>query len=207
MAIQVNLRVSDELREKLIEASDARGVSMNKEINDRLERTFEDDTFVGSGKENAALLGVLNVVASAMTAAGQAAGFFSTYTFEGAQKWLDDAFAFDRAIDAAIVVLDASRPPGEPKPPETMPPALAESVMQYGKGFANAVLEEAATGRARTPGMMARAKILHQSIGPEIASRLLAAGPREPLMVQLTGPGNIFVEGNTSTSPSGGANE
>src|SRR6266446_2326862 len=118
MAIQVNLRVSEELRSKLTAAAERRGVSMNKEINDRLSRAFEDDAISGEGREDAILHGILSVIAAAMNSAGQAAGFLSTFTLDGARKWLNDPFAFDQARKAAEHVLRECRPPGDITKPD-----------------------------------------------------------------------------------------
>jgi hypothetical protein len=66
--------------------------------------------------------------------------------------------------------------------------AMAGYVASFGIGFANAILEEMATGKARTQGMMARAKLLSEGIGPEMAARIHRGLPREPLMIQAITP-------------------
>jgi hypothetical protein len=188
MAIQINLRVSDDLRSKLVAAAEKRGISMNKEINDRLERDFAEEALWGRETENRDLFGLLAIVAGAMTAAGQAAGFFSTNAIEGAKHWFENRVAFDQAIEAAVQVLREACPPEGMKLPEE----LTDYVAKFGLSFANGLLDEAATGSSRVSGDggtgRARAKLLREGISDALAKRLQSGVPREPVMLQMAMP-------------------
>jgi Flp pilus assembly pilin Flp len=181
MSIQVNLRVSDGLRDRLIAAAEARGVSMNKEINDRLLRSFVADDL---GTNDAELAGLMAVIAAAMTAAGRAAGFLSTLTPEGARTWSSNPVAFAQATVAAEHVLKAAMPSATTSHP--LADDVAKIISTFGRGFANAILEEAASGtsRTRSSSAIARAKSLHASISKRQADNFKAGEPREPLLIQ-----------------------
>ena len=78
MAIQINLRVDEGLRAKLVDSAQAHGVSVNKEINDRLTRSFADDQFLSANQNDRTLLAILHLVGASMSAAGQATAFVAT---------------------------------------------------------------------------------------------------------------------------------
>jgi hypothetical protein len=61
------------------------------------------------------LAGVLLLIGNAMSEAGRRAGFVSTRTLEGSNRWLHDPFAFDQAVQAVKQVLAALRPQGQVK--------------------------------------------------------------------------------------------
>ena len=104
MAVQVNLRVREDMRDKLVAAAEARGVSMNKEINDRLGSTFDAAKRFDPKKPT---FGILRVIEEAMNAAGKSALFEQTHFWEIAQtkSWLNDPTAYQAAMDAAFAVL------------------------------------------------------------------------------------------------------
>jgi hypothetical protein len=65
------------------------------------------------------------VIASVMDIAGKSAGFMSgrDNPYEAARGWLDNPFAYDQALQAAVRVLDQLRPSGEIEAPDGRPPA------------------------------------------------------------------------------------
>jgi hypothetical protein len=72
------------------------------------------------------------------------------------------------------------KPPGDPTPP-TPPSVVAigdplptgvDLFANVGRGVANTILEEAATGHTRTTGTVQRARRLHRAVGPLVAERL-----------------------------------
>jgi hypothetical protein len=184
--IQTNFRTSPQVRDRLQKFANARGVSINREINDRLERSFIGDALqLGLSEASPELFAVLNMVAAAMNAAGRVASFGSTFDEEKALAWHTDPFAFAQAVKAAQTIFEACRPPG------AAGIAQHNALDHLGDGFANAILEEAATGKARTAATAARAKILRELIGDDLAA-LIAAKPRDFLAVDaFSGPGLV----------------
>ena len=73
------------------------------------------------------------------------------------------------------------------------PPALdeytAKVIEPLGVGFANTILEEAASGNSRVSGTVERerAKELNAAVGEKMAARFKAGEPRSPLVVQSFG--------------------
>jgi hypothetical protein len=182
MAIQINLRGSQELKERLETAANARGVSVNREINDRLERSFVADP-LGSG--DPLLVGVLTIVAAAMSAAGWATASFVTLTPEGARQWINNPIAYEQALQAAVQVLRAAAP-ATPAESASVREDIAKVISSLGLGFANAMLEEAASGKSRVGGAAEkdRAKALNAAAGETLARRFKAGEPREPIILQ-----------------------
>lgn len=167
--IQIGLRVPDELRDQIQMAASQRGVSVNKEITDRLQNTFDEDVRISSNRENDNLYAVLRVVAAAMELAGPSAAVTSTLNPDAMKMWLENPFAYDQSVKAAVAILDALRPPGRGDPH----PAGAAIAKLLGLGAAKSVLEEAASGQARTnnPTAIARAKKLNADLG-SLAERI-----------------------------------
>ncbi len=132
---QFKLRISDELRERLEKAAAARGVSLNHEAVERLERSLELDLTASSWKAGRDLLPRLSVIGTAMDRAG--ARVFRRS--EKAPTWLADPRAVRAAIDAVRKELDeweAAIEPDLPSPPEeepqpqqsALPPGLVEEL-------------------------------------------------------------------------------
>ena len=67
---------------------------------------------------------------------------------QGSESWLDNPYAYDQAVQAAQIVLESLRPEGEVTCPG--PPELQELGVAIGRGIANGITEELATGSART---------------------------------------------------------
>lgn len=185
MAIQIGLRGTKELKDRLEGAARARGVSLNKEVNDRLTRSFLTDP-LGTG--DAGLDGLLAVVAAAMSAAGWAAASVATLSPEGAKQWIDNPIAYEQALEAAIQVLRAGAPVAE-QPSAFNKEDLAKIISSLGVGFANAILEEATTGNSQVNGIAERerAKALNAAVGETMAARFKAGEPRSPVVVQSFG--------------------
>lgn len=113
-AIQINLRVPPDLREQLQRAAEARGVSVTREINDRLAASFGHEAAIDAAIGNRTLLGLLRLVGVAMQGAGKFAAFASAVaSHDKRQEWIDNPYAYDQATRAALTILDALRPPGE----------------------------------------------------------------------------------------------
>lgn len=180
---QLKFRIPGELKQQLQTSADNRGRSLNAEIVARLSQSFVRDS---AGVNNVELEGLLAIVAAAMNIAGWAAGSLLTFSPQGASEWLSNPIAYEQALKAAVQVLSEAAP----KDTKTAKPAphIADMLADFGPGFANAMLEEAANGTSRVSGMKARAEALRAGISDKLADRLRSGEPREPLVLQA-GPG------------------
>jgi hypothetical protein len=161
--IQIGLRVSDDLRERIQSAASERGVSINKEITDRLLRSLEEDVSVSpGGRVNGELYAILRVVAAAMDLAGPMAAIMSSLNPDSGKHWINNSIAYSQAMAAAATVLDGFRPLDV-----TAPHPLSDPSATLGAEIATGILEEAATGLSRTvgPAEMARAAKLNATVG------------------------------------------
>jgi hypothetical protein len=174
--IQIGLRVPEDLRVRIQEAAAARGVAVNKEISDRLERSFGEEMTV-SADGSTELYSILRVVAAAMESAGAMAAIMSTLSPDAGKAWIGNSLAYEQALKAAIVVLEAFRPQAATLPHSSMP----DSMNALGVEMANGILEEAATGETRTisPSEILRAKKLNAGLGT-LAGRIQHFDARRP---------------------------
>ena len=109
---QVPLRIPEAQRARIEKAAKSRGVSMNAEIVERLERSFETEDRLGGPR----VVEILEGVGAAMRSAGRQAAFFASVDKD---SWLAHPYGFDQAAKAAAAVLEHHRPPGKvvvPKP-------------------------------------------------------------------------------------------
>ena len=95
--IQTNFRTTPDMKQQLEAAAEANGRTFNKEVNERLKASLG----APEGADQTNVPGLL-AIAAAMNAAGQYAGRFApTFTADGAQKWWNDPYAFEQAVQAA----------------------------------------------------------------------------------------------------------
>ncbi len=106
---QVPLRIPEPLRARIAAVAKDAGRSMNAEILDRLERSFEYEDWIGSPN----LTQLMETITSAMKSTGETAGFFATGELVSEGKWMAVPFAFDQAMAAANTILEYHRPPGQ----------------------------------------------------------------------------------------------
>jgi hypothetical protein len=174
--IQIGLRVPEDLREKIQAAANARGVAVNKEISDRLEKSFNEGMTISAADGDGQLYSILRVVAAAMDLAGPMAAIMSTLNPEAGKTWISNSIAYEQALRAAVTVLEALGPQAATAPH----PDMSDSVHTLGTGMATAILEEAATGLTRTPPTEnARAQKLHVGLG-SLAGRIARFDARQP---------------------------
>jgi hypothetical protein len=107
-AAQLKFRVATDLRLALEAAAKTRGVSLNREITERLSRSlrgeaFDADQYSQEFFYGTRLRGMMVLVATAMQWAGRQ------------DSWFDDPIAYYRAQEAAASILKALAPPGEIK--------------------------------------------------------------------------------------------
>jgi hypothetical protein len=151
--VDIKIRMKEPLRAEIEKAATRRGVSMNAEMVDRLERSFSDEAWashVFEARYGKQLAGVLEMVGRAMHETGTHVGFAATGTLEGATNWLDEPYAFDQAVKAAGEILEALRPPGDVAPKGSavknigdLSP-LDDFALRIGAGFAMGLLEAVA---------------------------------------------------------------
>lgn len=183
--IQINLRVPDDLREKIQSAASERGVSVNKEITDRLLKSFNEDVSVSASSINNELYAILRVVTAAMDLAGPMSAINSTRNPDAGRQWINNSIAYHHAIEAAVTVLEGFKP-------LTPTPPMFETSQTLGVEIGRGMLEEAATGLSRTvgPTEMTRAAKLNAGIG-SLADRIerfdarKAANDPGPITVRL----------------------
>jgi hypothetical protein len=175
--IQIGLRVPEDLRTKLLAAAAERGVAVNKEITDRLEKSFSEEMTISATDGNGELYAVLRVVAAAMDLAGPMAAIMSEMNPEAGKTWISNSIAYEQALKAAVAVLEALRPQTKTSPHASM----SGAVETLGIEIATGILEEAATGLTRTvaPFETARAEKLHQGLA-SLSDRIERFDARKP---------------------------
>ena len=141
--VQLKVRMREPLRARLEQAAQGTGHSMNAEVLERLERSFErqdlaDEILTATyGRQ---LTGLLMAVGRTMKDAGTFAGFRATGTLEGSTNWLENPDAFDQGAKAATTIIEAFRPVGE----------ISEPVIKSTDEKWNAILENLGEGFATT---------------------------------------------------------
>jgi hypothetical protein len=130
--VQLNVRMRESLRAKLEQSAKKNYESLNREVVDRLERSFDrQDLLVEAlsmtyGKR---LAGILMIVGRAMEEAGRQAGF-ATDLRRSSDSWMEVPFAYREAATAAALVLNAFRPPGEVTVPSPVYTGIINAVRE-----------------------------------------------------------------------------
>ena len=107
---QVPLRIPEAQRARIEKAAKARGVSMNAEIVERLERSFQTEDRLGGPR----VAGLIEIVAATMKLVGEQAAFWvDSSRLHNQGGWLDQPYGFEQAKQAAESVIEAHRPPGK----------------------------------------------------------------------------------------------
>ena len=155
------------LRAKLEKSARSRGVSMNGEIVDRLDRSFHNQALVNEVLEamfGKPLAATLLTIGRAMDYPGRARAFYETGTLEGANAWFDHPGAFDEAVQAATQVLQRLRPSGDPK---TTRKGVRHLTDALAVGYANSCLD-ALTGNTSTKEEEEWAAPLRDTLAPRV---------------------------------------
>jgi hypothetical protein len=164
-----SFRTSEETRERLVEAAERRGVSINQEINDRIDASFAGPDLSERTFKNKGLYGLMRLVAVAMQISGQQALIFKNNAVEGSDLWYRDPYAFDQAVQAAMEVFKGCRPDGSRAAPANhKDPAINDLQSRVGKSFADNVLSEVAVA---APG--GRGEILRADLDPTTLAQIL----------------------------------
>lgn len=110
--VQIGLRLRESLRARLEAAAKRSDISINEEIVDRLDRSFDrqdllvDSMVLAYGKD---LAGLLMLMGKAMRDAGTSASLATTTGLVG-DSWTRHRFAYQQAAIAALYCLDAMAP-------------------------------------------------------------------------------------------------
>jgi hypothetical protein len=149
---QLKVRIDRDLREYLEAAASARGVSLNREIADRLERSREGESLYEQhlgGKEIAA---ITEIVGMTMKLTKNTLGAIDPVAIE--KGWLQSPYTFDQSVRAVGAVLETLRPAGD------MPDLSGDAAWmeRAGEGLGREVLGQVAyrTGpwQERVAGML-----------------------------------------------------
>lgn len=166
---RLSLRIKEPLRARCEESAHRRGVSMNTEIADRLERSFDTDQTIEAVFGSREIFAMMRMMASVLEPVGRSAG--TVLQLPEGSHWLEDPFAYDQAVKAMNRVLDVMRPEGEATPrarqfgtAESPGPDLAPLARVIGGAAANGLFE-ALAGRPLTPEMAKLADDVHRDLG------------------------------------------
>ena len=124
----LGLRVTPEMKQRLDAAAEQSGRSQSQEAEFRLERSFDrndlltDTLALAYGRELAGLLLLLGI---GLSNAGKVAHGLASHSPDDrrlAEEWRDGnwrnhPYAYDQALEAARIILDAARPAGASTPP------------------------------------------------------------------------------------------
>jgi hypothetical protein len=123
--VQLGLRVTPALKKNLDAAAEQSGRSQSQETELRLERSFDRQGLISDALElafgrEAGGLGL--AVTAVMNVAGRSAAHWKAegtgVPREKRVAWIDDPYAYDQAMRAAIAMLEQARPEGDPAAPE-----------------------------------------------------------------------------------------
>jgi hypothetical protein len=116
--VSLGLKVRPEIKSQLDADAKRNGRTQSQEAEARIEQSFRTEGLLDDALQLAygrPLAAILMIMAATMSRAGRIGGFHSGNSFEAMESWLSDAFAYGQAKNAAIEVLNAFRPDGDPE--------------------------------------------------------------------------------------------
>jgi hypothetical protein len=119
--VQINVRMREVLRAKLEQSAKKNYESLNREIVDRLERSFDRQDLLIEALTLAyggQVAGRLMMIGRAMQEAGRMAAAAANPR-TSPDQWVRNAFAYRQAMEAVMMVLFDLRPEGDPAAPKT----------------------------------------------------------------------------------------
>lgn len=108
--VQLKLRMKEPLRAAIERSAEERGVSMNADVIDRLERSFDRERMVEHLFGGPEVFGIAQIIARAMHERLRDVGLRKRRALEVPTAWLMDPYAYDQAVTAAYAVLERLRP-------------------------------------------------------------------------------------------------
>ena len=155
--VQLKIRMREPLHARLEDAASRRGVSINAEVVDRAERTFDYQDLLGETLSLAfgeRLAGLLILLGFVMIDQGRR-------LTEGKGEWTSDSVAYDAAVFAAVRLLDYGRPDGS---------RASVSDHEVAAQWVEELIESINDGRTdKILGRDARADAMLRLIGPIVA--------------------------------------
>jgi hypothetical protein len=112
--VQLKVRMKEPLRAMLEKAADERGISMNTEAVDRLQRTFQNQKVLQEALDlsfGPQISGILMIIGDVMRATAQTASFAKSGN-PSLEDWLEDPAIFDEVAKEVAVVFAQHRPGG-----------------------------------------------------------------------------------------------
>jgi hypothetical protein len=138
----LSTRITGALRKELKAAAARSKRSLSSEIEHRLRRSFDQERDVRAVLGGDQTYAFLRTIADVIRVTAEQAGRLVGRAKRRETEWLHDPYVYDQATRAAIVVIQALRPPGEPTPPRleeegSTPGAnvLTRQIMALGEGF------------------------------------------------------------------------
>jgi hypothetical protein len=186
----LSMRVKAETKAALLAAAKSAGRSLSQEVQLRLEWTLLEKRRIEERFGSREIYGLMRLIALAMHEAGTTAGFWATYTIEGANRWLDNPYAYSQARKVVTRVLDAFKPPGKILLPKQIrkDPHLKRIAQNVGTGFADSALQNTAWDEETTTADMAERGRLRMALGDHLTSRLKANVPGRDDIKTAKGP-------------------
>ena len=118
--IPLSMRITPQIRERLVAGAEINGRSITQEAEFRLEQSFGQQSLFDEVLDLAygpRVAAFLRLIGRILTDTGPHAAYKKTGKLETAINWISDAFAFDQAEKAVLLALEAFRPNGDKTPP------------------------------------------------------------------------------------------
>jgi hypothetical protein len=176
------MRISPEMRDRLLESASRSGKTLTTEAEQRIEASYlKEDLLISvlklaCGDSNVAAIMMMTVKAFVRSGlAGAAlAGPSDPDALDG---WVHAAFPYDQGARAALAVIEAFRPEGSPELP-TADKAFAETLRRGPKLRVAHILAAIADPRTGNQGLEPEAAEVRALMGEELLSRVKEAAGR-----------------------------
>jgi hypothetical protein len=115
--VDIKIRMKEPLRSEIERSAKEKGISMNAEMVDRIAQSYDREHLLygalelAYGREAAA---VISLLARELVWSGRISALISSEAREAMSDWLSDPYAYRQAKNAAVAVLDAFAPEGDP---------------------------------------------------------------------------------------------
>ena len=188
--ISLGLKVTPEIKTRLDAAARYSGRTQSQETELRLEQSFRAEGLLSPALELAygrPLAALLMMLGRGMSTAGRHGAAAATQSFDKMDAWPSNPYAFDQAAQAAKVIIDGLRPPGDPKFSTLSHAALLSVSPEHlgqdiGAGILSAVKDPDSVNKGlpieeQNQDRMIFAKEVNKLLG-DLAARIQAPSPR-----------------------------
>jgi hypothetical protein len=138
--VSLGLKVTPEIKNKLDHQAKRNGRTQSQEAESRLDRSFDRQDLIEEVMElkyGNPLAGILMAIGVAIEKAGRAAALYSQLGAQDRRTWVDDPFAYDQGMKAAVDILDRLRPPGD-----IVAPSKFKNASKIGSNVAAEIIDE-----------------------------------------------------------------